>query len=66
MSKLQAWRVAKPAEDKRAEIRGAAGYQQRVGEELYIGWHWRIQMPQVQLGHNGAHHGARTTYHPPA
>lgn len=55
---LQCWRVAKPACDKRAEIRGCEGYEQKEGEEYYLGWRWRITMPETQLGHHGEHHGA--------
>ncbi len=40
------WRVHKPAPDKRAEIRGAEGFKQVVGETYYIGWRSRIDIPE--------------------
>ena len=58
LSALQCWRVAKPACDKRAEIRGCEGYKQKEGETYYFGWCWRISMPATKLGHHGEHHGA--------
>ena len=42
------WRVSKTAGDKRAEIRGAAGWRQRQGETYYVGWRWRVEAEEPQ------------------
>jgi len=47
------WRVHKPAPDKRAEIRGAAGWSfhqgkggiMKQGVPYYIGWRYKFEMP---------------------
>ncbi len=47
------WRIHKPAPDKRAEIRGAAGWSyhtgkggvMKQGETYYLGWRYKFEMP---------------------
>lgn len=40
---VRMWRVHKPAADRRAEVRGAAGWRPRLGETYYVGWRWRLR-----------------------
>ena len=44
------WRILKPAPDKRAEIRGAEGFHQKVGDTYYIGWRWKFECDEHDLG----------------
>jgi hypothetical protein len=36
----------KPSNCSRTESRGAKGYQAREGDDIYIGWRFKIEMPQ--------------------
>lgn len=45
------WRVGKPAPDKRAEIRGAKGWREKVGDTYYLGWRWKFGCAERELGH---------------
>jgi hypothetical protein len=52
------WRVHKPAADKRAEIRGAAGWSyhegkvgiMRQGVLYYLGWRYKFELPEDKKG----------------
>ncbi len=52
------WRVLKPAADKRAEIRGAAGFSDHEGKggvmkeggTYYIGWRYKFTLPEKNIG----------------
>ncbi len=52
------WRIHKPAADKRAEIRGAAGWSfhhgkggvMKQGVTYYIGWRYKFEMPDKKTG----------------
>jgi hypothetical protein len=52
------WKVFKPAQDRRSEIRGAMGWSYHVGKggsmkqgvPYYIGWRYKFDMPDKQTG----------------
>ncbi len=46
------WKFTKPVGSKRAEVHAAKGFQAKEGQVIYLGWRFKVSMPDESLTTN--------------